>query len=64
MIHHGQGLTFLLEACYHFVSVHAQLNDLEGHAADHRLALFSHPHRAHAAFAELLQQLVTADHGS
>ena len=42
--------------------VHARLDDLEGDLALDRLGLLGHPDRAHAAFADLLQQLVRADH--
>jgi hypothetical protein len=38
-----------------------RLDDLERHAPPHRLKLFSHPDRAEAAFADLLEQFVIAD---
>ena len=41
--------------------VHAELDDLERHAAAHRLLLLGHVNHAAAAFADLLQQLVAAD---
>ena len=41
--------------------VHAQLDDLEGDAPPDRLLLLGHVNHAAAAFADLLQQLVTAD---
>ena len=42
--------------------VHARLDDLEGHAAADRLRLLGHVDDAHAPFADLLEQLVRADH--
>ena len=41
--------------------VHAELDDLERHAAAHRLLLLRHVNDAAAAFADLLEQLVAAD---
>ncbi len=41
--------------------VHAGLDDLEGDLALDRLGLLGHEDGAHAAFADLLQQLVGAD---
>ena len=41
--------------------VHAQLDDLEGDLAADRLVLLGHVDHAHAAFADLLQQLVRAE---
>ncbi len=38
------------------------LDQLDGHQALDRLGLLGHPDRAHAALADLLQQLVRADH--
>ena len=43
------------------LGVHAQLDDLERHAAADRLLLFGHIDDAAAAFADLLQQFVAAD---
>jgi hypothetical protein len=43
--------------------VHARLDDLEGDLALHGLGLLGHEDCAHAAFAELLQELVRADDG-
>ena len=42
--------------------VHAGLDDLQGHLAADRLLLLGHEDEAHAALADLLQQLVRADH--
>ena len=62
MIHHRQRLPLGLEPGDDLPGVHAQLDDLERDAAPHRLALLGHPDDAEAAFADLLQQLVAADH--
>ncbi len=40
----------------------AELDDLQSHAAAHRLDLLGHIDHAAAAFANLLQELVVADH--
>ena len=56
-----QRLPLGLEAGDHLRRVHAGLDDLEGdHAAD-GLLLLGHVDHAHAALADLLQQLVRAD---
>ena len=44
--------------------VHARLDDLQGHLAADRLPLLGHVDDAHAAFADLLQELVAADEGA
>jgi hypothetical protein len=62
MVHHRERLALGLEAGDDLPAVHAGLEDLEGDAALDRLALFGHPDFAEAAFADLLQQLVAADH--
>jgi len=41
VIHHGQCLALLLEARDHIAGVHAELDDLEGDPAAHRLFLLS-----------------------
>ena len=41
--------------------VHARLDELQGHLAADRLRLLGHADGAHAALADLLQQLVRAD---
>ena len=61
VIHHGQGLAFGFEAGDDLFTVHARLDDLQSDLAMHRLCLFSHEYDAHAAYADLLQQLVGAD---
>ena len=56
-----QGLAFGLEPGDHLLGVHPQLDDLEGHPPADRRALFGRPDRAEPAFAQLLEELVTAD---
>ena len=64
MIHQGQGLPFGLEPRHYLASVHAGFDDLQGHLAAEGLFLRRHVHDAHAAFANLLQQLVGTDLGA
>ena len=61
VVHQRQGLPLGLEAGDHLVGVHARLDDLEGDLAADGLLLLGHEDDAHAAFADLLQQLVGAD---
>ena len=61
MVHQRQGLPLGLEAGDHLPGVHARLDDLQRHLAADRLLLLGHEDDAHAAFADLLQQLVGAD---
>jgi hypothetical protein len=61
MIHQGQGLALGFKASDNAFGVHAQLDDLEGHAAANGFLLFGHIDDAAAAFANLLEKLVTAD---
>ena len=61
MVHHRQGLPLGLEAGDHLPRVHARLDDLERDGPLDRLGLLGHEDDAHAAFADLLQQLVGAD---
>jgi len=42
--------------------IHAGLDELEGDLAAHGLVLLGDEDQAHAAFADLLQELVGADH--
>ena len=58
------GLALLLEARQDLPGVHALLDDLDRHAPLDRLGLLGHPDRPHAAFADLLQQLVGTDDGA
>ena len=64
MVHQGQGLPLRLEAGDDLPRVHAQLDDLQGHPAADRLLLLGHVDDRHAAFADLLEELVPADHGA
>ena len=57
----ASGLPLGLEAGDHLPRVHARLDDLERDRPLDRLGLLGHEHDAHAAFADLLQQLVGAD---
>ena len=61
MIHHRQRLPLLLEARDDLLRIHPHLDDLQRHAPPHRLLLLRHPHRAEAALADLLAQLVRPD---
>ena len=61
MVHQGEGLPLGLEPREDLARVHARLDELEGDAALDRLGLLGDPDGAHAAFADLLQQLVAAD---
>ncbi len=58
MIHHRQRLPLGLEPGDDLLGVHAQLDDLERHAAAHRFGLLGHIDHAAAAFAHALQQFV------
>jgi len=62
MIHHGQGLSFRFEPSDDAARVHAQLDDLESDAALHGLALLGHVHHTAAAFPNLLEEFVAANH--
>ena len=61
MIHHGEGLPFLLKAGDHLFGVHPRFEDLQGYPAAHRCFLLRDPDDAKTAFAELLHQLVGSD---
>ena len=61
MVHQGQGLALGLEAGHDLFGVHPQLDDFQGHAAADRFLLLGHIDHPHAAFADLLQQLVAAN---
>ena len=61
MVHQGQGLPLGLEAGDHLAGVHSRLDDLHGDLAADRLPLLGHVDHGHAPFADLLQELVTAD---
>ena len=64
VVHQRQGLAFGLEPGDHLLRVHPRLDDLEGHPSCDRLLLLGHVDDAHAAFANLLQQLVGTDAGA
>src|SRR5262245_25812787 len=64
VVHQGQGLALGLEAGDDLLRVHPGLDELERHHALDRLGLLSHPHRAHAPFADLLDELVRAEDGA
>ncbi len=61
VVHHGQGLPLGLEAGDDLAAVHARLDDLERDLALHGVGLLRHVDRAHAAFADLLQDLIRTD---
>ena len=61
MVHHRQRLPLGLEAGDHLPGVHARLDDLQRDRPLDRLGLLGHEDDAHAAFADLLQELVGAD---
>ena len=61
MVHQRQRLSLGLEAGDDLARVHAQLDDLERDQPPDRLGLLGHVDRSHAAFADLLDQLVRAD---
>src|SRR4030095_11748823 len=58
MVHHRQRLALGFEPGDEPAAVHAQLDDLERHAAAHRLGLLRDIYHAAPAFADALQQLV------
>jgi len=59
-----QRLAFRFEAGDDLAAVHAGLDDLEGDLALDGFRLLGHPDDAHAAFADLLEQLVRTDDGA
>src|SRR5262245_59270046 len=61
MLHQRQRLPFSLEAGDHFLSVHAQLNNLEGDPAADRLGLLGHINDPATALADLLEQFVATN---
>ncbi len=61
VVHQGQGLPLGLEAGDDLPGVHARLDDLQGDFAFDRLLLHGHVDHAHAAVADLVDQLVAAD---
>jgi hypothetical protein len=61
VVHHSQGLALGLEPGDDLLGVHAGLDHLEGNLAADRVSLLGHEDRAHAALADLLEELVRAD---
>ena len=49
------------EAREDLLGIHSFLYDFDGHAPLNRFGLLGHPQRAHAAFADVLQELVVPD---
>ena len=64
MIHHRERLPLGLKAGDDLLGVHAQLDDLECHAAADGFLLFGDIDHATAALAEILAQFVAADTGA
>src|SRR5262245_23338800 len=62
MVHKGQGLALCFKPRQHSFRVHPGFDELEGDLAANRLGLLSYPHRPHASFADLFEELVTAGH--
>ena len=62
VVHERQRLPFGLEAGHHLLAIHAWLEHLERHLTADALLLLRHEDDAEAALANLLQQLVRADH--
>ena len=60
VVHHRQRLPLLLEALQHGPGIHAGLDELERDLAFDGLGLLGDPDLAHAAFADLLHEGVTA----
>src|SRR6266853_1478056 len=64
MIHQSECLPFRLEPGDNTFSVHARFDDLERDATADRFFLVGHVHHAATAFADLLEEFVTADYGA
>jgi hypothetical protein len=62
VIHDRQRLPLRLEAGDDLPCIHARLDDFEGHFAADRLLLLGHEDQPHAAFTDLLHELIGADH--
>ena len=61
MIHERERLPLGFEARDDLPGIHAELDDLEGHAAAHRFFLLGHINHTATAFTNLLKQFVTAN---
>jgi hypothetical protein len=64
VIHEGEGLPLGFESGDDLLRVHARLDELERHQALDWLGLLRYPDRAHAPFADRLQELVLPDHSA
>jgi hypothetical protein len=64
VVHQGQSLPLGPEAGDDLLRVQAGLDELDGHQPLDRLGLLGHPDRAHAAFADKLNELVGTDDGA
>ena len=61
VVHQGERLTFGFETGDHLAGVHAGLDDLQGDRTPDRLVLHGAEDDTEAAFADLLDQLESAD---
>src|SRR5438105_6979640 len=61
MVHERERLSFSVKPGNDAFRVHAWFDDLQGHPPTNRFLLLSHEDYTAAAFADLLQQLVTSD---
>jgi len=61
VVHEGQGLALGLEARHDLARVHAELDELDGHAPLHGRRLLGQVDDPHAAFAQLLEHAIWAD---
>src|SRR2546427_9404561 len=60
MVHQRERLSFSVESRNDAFRVHAWFDDLQGHPPTNRFLLLSHEDYTAAAFADLLQQVVTS----
>jgi hypothetical protein len=61
VVHKGEGLALGLEAGDHFAAVQSGLHQFENDAPAHGFFLLGRPDLPHAAFPDLLQQVIAAD---
>ena len=61
MVHHRDGLSFRFESRYQSLGRQVASNHLECNPTFDRVLLLRQPYGAHAAFADLLQQLIRAN---
>jgi hypothetical protein len=64
MVHDREGLPLGLKPCKNLSAIHPRFNNLKRDLAADRVLLLGHVHDAEAAFADVLQKLVTADSGA